>query len=107
MNSILIAKEESVKSKKSLGHALKKTVSWIGGKASDEKLTREEYELTPKDGDLQSRIMLLNGRPLELTDAGDIPNMAPVVVDVNSAISVAPLSIKFIVLPNFNAPGCI
>lgn len=106
MNTILSGKEESNKRKKSLTHDLKKTVSWIGGKASDEELSREEYHLTPKDGDIRSKTMLLNGTPLELTDGGDIPNFAPVLVDVNSAISVAPLSIKFILLPNFSAPGC-
>lgn len=105
MNTILNGKEKSNKRKKSFTHDLKKTVSWIGGKVSEE-LSREEYHVTPKDGDIRSKTILLNGTPLELTDGGDIPNLAPVYVDVNSAISVAPLSIKFILLPNFSAPGC-
>ncbi|CAI9111963.1 OLC1v1012319C1 [Oldenlandia corymbosa var. corymbosa] len=85
---------------------LKKTVAWIGSKTGDENLWREEYHLTPKDGDLQSKIMLLNGEPLQLTNAGGIPSLGPVFVDLNSPMYIEPLSIKFIVLPNFNAPGC-
>ncbi|KAL3528443.1 hypothetical protein ACH5RR_007765 [Cinchona calisaya] len=87
-------------------HHLKKTVSWIGTKAADENLLREEYHLTPKDRDLQSKTMLLNGKPLQLLDGGDIPNLSPAFVDLNSPIYIDPLSIKFIVLPNFSAPGC-
>lgn len=97
--------EETIK-KKSFLHDLKKTVSWVGSKAADEDLFREEYHLTPKDGDLQSKTVLLNGKPLELTDEGGIPTLAPEFVDLKSPIFIDPLSIKFIVLPNFSAPGC-
>lgn len=106
MSSELSAGKETTSRKNKLVHHLKKTISWIGGKTSDEDLYREEYHLTPKDGEIQSKIMLLNGIPLVLTDNGDIPSLAPVHVNINSPLSVDPLSIKFIVLPNFNAPVC-
>ncbi|XP_027125284.1 heparanase-like protein 2 [Coffea arabica] len=97
---------EEKNKKKSFLHNLKKTVSWVGSKAADEDLFREEYHLTPKDGDIQSKTMLLNGKPLKLTDGGGIPTLAPEFVDLNSPVFIDPLSIKFIVLPNFGAPGC-
>ncbi|KAK8993962.1 hypothetical protein V6N11_008173 [Hibiscus sabdariffa] len=87
-------------------HTLKKTFSWVGTKASNEALFREEYHLTPKDGYLQSRTMVLNGIPLEFTDAGNIPSLDPVHVNLKSPISISPLSIAFIVFPNFKAPAC-
>lgn len=105
MNINLRMKNEANK-KTYFTHGLKKTFSWVGSKASDEALSREEYHLTPKDGELRSKIMLLNGALLELTDDGDIPTLDSVHVDVNSPISVAPLSIKFIQFPNFDAPAC-
>jgi len=51
--------------------------------------------------------MLLNGNPLELTNDGNIPALNPVSVPVNSPISVAPLSIAFVVFPNFEARACV
>ncbi|XP_009595353.1 heparanase-like protein 2 isoform X1 [Nicotiana tomentosiformis] len=92
--------------KKSFIHGLKKTFSWVGSKSSDVTLSREEYHLTPLDGNLHSKIMLLNGLPLQLTEDGDIPSLSPVIVNIKSPISVAPLSIKFLVFPNYNSPGC-
>ncbi|KAK4479403.1 hypothetical protein RD792_014916 [Penstemon davidsonii] len=92
---------------KFFSHGLKKSVSWIGNKASDEKLSREEYYLTPDYvGHLQSKIMSLNGQPLQLTARGEIPSLVPVFRDVNSPLNIAPLSIKFVVFPNFHTPGC-
>ncbi|XP_019167021.1 PREDICTED: heparanase-like protein 1 isoform X2 [Ipomoea nil] len=92
--------------KKSFTHRLKETFSWVGSKTVDETLSVEEYHLSPEDGNVKSRTVLLNGTPLQLTESGDIPNMLPALRNVNSAISIAPLSIKFIVFPNLNAPGC-
>ncbi|KAL8465206.1 hypothetical protein ACS0TY_034636 [Phlomoides rotata] len=97
---------QQVTKKRSFAHRLKRTVSWIGNKASDEKLCREEYHLTPKNGDLQSTIMLLNGKPLQLTDRGAVPSLAPLHRYTNSDLNISPFSIKFIVYPNFSAPGC-
>nr|GMD30858.1 heparanase-like protein 2 [Ipomoea batatas] len=92
--------------KKSFTHRLKETFSWVGSKTEDETLLVEEYHLTPEDGNVKSRTVLLNGTPLQLTETGGIPSMLPALRNVNSAISIAPLSIKFIVFPNLNAPGC-
>lgn len=98
-------KEESIH-KSSFVYRLKKTISWVGSKSSDITLSREEYHLTPLDGNLQSRTMLLNGKPLQLTENGNIPSLSPVLVNLKSPISIAPLSIKFIVFPNFRSPVC-
>ncbi|CAN4100391.1 unnamed protein product [Withania somnifera] len=97
---------EKSNNKRSFMHRLKKTISWVGRKSEDITLSREEYHLTPLDGNLQSRTMLLNGKPLLLTENGDIPSLSPVLLNLKSPISVAPLSIKFIVFPNFLSPGC-
>ncbi|KAJ7943376.1 Heparanase-like protein [Quillaja saponaria] len=67
---------------------------------------REEYHLTPKDGDIQSDMLLLNGTPLKLTESLDIPEMKPNVVDSSSPIKVAADSIVFANLRNFKAPAC-
>lgn len=86
---------------------LKETVSFVGLGSLDRQLFREEYHLTPKDGVLQSEITLLNGTPLELTKDGEIPDLKPYLVDVDTHLTVAPLSIKFVVFPNFDAPACV
>ncbi|KAG5148919.1 hypothetical protein JHK82_015800 [Glycine max] len=84
---------------------LKKTFSWVGTKGS-EVTFREEYHLTPKDGYLRSQTMVLNGIPLELTDEGDLPRLDPVPNNLRSPIYMTPLSIAFVVYPNFDAPAC-
>lgn len=86
-------------------HNLKRTVLWVGSKASDGSEMREEYHLTAQDENQFSRTMLLNGDPLELNE-GEIPTLDPVLVPVNSLIYVAPLSIAFVVFPNFEAKAC-
>lgn len=69
--------------------------------------SREEYHLTPQGGDLRSRKMLLNGKPLELTEDGNIPELKPqLIVDSSSPLSIPPLSIAFISFPNFKAQAC-
>ncbi|KAG9439726.1 hypothetical protein H6P81_019891 [Aristolochia fimbriata] len=70
------------------------------------KSQREEYHLTPKDGDIQSTTMLLNGVPLELTQSGDIPELKPALVNPFQPINIAPYSIAFVSLPDFRAPAC-
>ncbi|KAK4430057.1 Heparanase-like protein 2 [Sesamum alatum] len=67
---------------------------------------REEYHLTPKDGNIQSDVVLLNGTPLKLTESSDIPAMDPQVVDAASPITVRPDSIVFATLTGFKAPAC-
>ncbi|KAK9684577.1 hypothetical protein RND81_10G219200 [Saponaria officinalis] len=86
--------------------SFKKTVSWVGRKASDGKLHREEYHLTPKDGSIRSQTVVINGKPLEISEQGDIPSLEPVLNAVNSPLYISPLSIAFIVFPNFDAPTC-
>lgn len=85
---------------------LKKAVSWVGRRALIAFARREEYHLTANDGDYTSQSMLLNGIPLELTENGDIPTMRPKFSPLNLPINVAPLSIAFLVFPNFEAQVC-
>ncbi|KAK6912599.1 Glycoside hydrolase, family 79 [Dillenia turbinata] len=68
--------------------------------------TREEYHLTAKDGDLQSRIMLLNGKELILTPTGEIPSLVPIQASPSDSINVAPYSIVFAHIPGLSAPAC-
>lgn len=67
---------------------------------------REEYHLTPENGNILSDVVLLNGTPLKLTKSLDIPAMNPEVVDASLPISVAPDSIVFATLKGFKAPAC-
>ncbi|KAB1216789.1 Heparanase-like protein 1 [Morella rubra] len=107
MNMNLHANGRKTQRENSFVHSLKKTVSWVGRKASDGPSYREEYHLTPKDGYLRSGIAVLNGIPLKLTDEEEIPTMHPVFNDLNSPLTISPLSIAFVVLPNFDAPACV
>lgn len=67
---------------------------------------REEFHLTPKDGDLHSQTVLLNGNILAVNSAGDIPPFVPVNVNASTPIEVAPHSIVFAHLPNVEVPAC-
>ncbi|CAI9785275.1 unnamed protein product [Fraxinus pennsylvanica] len=73
---------------------------------SDGTKQREEYHLTPKDGNIQSDVVLLNGTPLKLTESSDIPSMNPKLVDASLPITVVPDSIVFATLKGFQAPAC-
>lgn len=107
VHNILNMNLHPIKDKKlSFIQRMKSMFSWIGSKSTNEELAREEYHLTPQGGDLRSKTMLLNGVPLELTKTGDIPYLKPSIVDVNSPLTIAPLTIKFIQFPNFDASGC-
>ncbi|KAM3314975.1 hypothetical protein ACQJBY_033626 [Aegilops geniculata] len=86
---------------------LRRAVSWLGSKPSSESMKRDEYHLTAKDGDHQSRTMLLNGVPLELGEDGiSVPALNPVPAAVDSPVHLAPTSIAFVVLPRFEAKAC-
>ncbi|KAJ0980198.1 hypothetical protein J5N97_008453 [Dioscorea zingiberensis] len=87
-------------------HGLKRSVSWVGRKILDGSAKREEYHLTGKDSNPLSQTVLLNGTPLELNRDGDIPSLHPILVAGDSPVSVAPLSIAFVVFPNFEAHVC-
>ncbi|KAG0460237.1 hypothetical protein HPP92_023365 [Vanilla planifolia] len=67
---------------------------------------REEYHLTPKDGNIQSKVMLLNGEPLMLTTSGDVPQMNPISSNSSAPLRIAPLSIAFARIKDFVAPTC-
>ncbi|RWW00841.1 hypothetical protein GW17_00036164, partial [Ensete ventricosum] len=104
--NVILVEGEGIRKDNSFVHGLKRTFSWVGKKASDESEKREEYHLTGKDDNHLSRTVLLNGTPLELTDDGDIPPLDPVHVPTNSPLDVAPLSVAFVVFPNFEAQAC-
>ncbi|KAJ9555152.1 hypothetical protein OSB04_009766 [Centaurea solstitialis] len=68
--------------------------------------TREEYHLTAKDGKLNSRTVLLNGKELAVNSAGIIPPLEPIQVNISNPIIVAPFSIVFVHIPNIHIPAC-
>ncbi|KAL2228825.1 UNVERIFIED_CONTAM: Heparanase-like protein 3 [Sesamum indicum] len=67
---------------------------------------REEYHLTPADGNIQSRTILLNGKALTVNSSGLIPVLEPVRVNSSEPIMVAPYSIVFVHMPNAAVPAC-
>ncbi|KAL9442208.1 hypothetical protein AB3S75_020674 [Citrus x aurantiifolia] len=67
---------------------------------------REEYHLTPKDGDLHSQTMLLNGNILSVNSIGDIPTLEPLRVKSTQPVSVGPFSIVFVHMPHVILPAC-
>lgn len=67
---------------------------------------REEYHLTPRDGNIRSSVVRLNGTPMVITDSPNIPPMNPKLVDPSLPITVAPSSIVFAILRDFNAHAC-
>lgn len=69
-------------------------------------LSREEYHLSPKDGDLHSQTMLLNGKPLDVTPGGEIPTLDPIKVNSSDPIIVSPFSITFALIPQIDVPAC-
>ncbi|KAK6156544.1 hypothetical protein DH2020_010792 [Rehmannia glutinosa] len=78
----------------------------LNGKALTVGTTREEYHLTPLGGDLQSQTVLLNGKALTIGSSGTIPDLKPVTVASSKPITVAPFSIVFVHLPNVAVPAC-
>lgn len=78
----------------------------IPGLGEAAELTREEYHLTPKDKNLQSQQVLLNGNVLAIDANGDIPKLEPVQVEGTQPIIVGPYSIVFAHIPSFYASAC-
>ncbi|MBA0661548.1 hypothetical protein Goklo_005829 [Gossypium klotzschianum] len=72
----------------------------------DAEIRREEYHLRAKDGNLQSRTMLLNGNILSVDSSGNIPPLEPLYVNSAKPITVEPLSIVFIHLSDVILPAC-
>jgi heparanase 1 len=87
-------------------YTTKGSVQTTSSSNSTDKQMREEYHLTPKDGNIQSDVVLLNGIPLKLTENLDIPELKPIFVSSSSPIIVGPDSIVFVHLKDFNAPAC-
>jgi heparanase 1 len=81
-----------------------KHVKGFGERANG--FTREEYHLTPKDGNIQSQTMLLNNKILDIDSSGNIPKLEPIEVEATQLITVAPYSIVFVHIPYFYAPAC-
>ncbi|KAF0907160.1 hypothetical protein E2562_015681 [Oryza meyeriana var. granulata] len=68
---------------------------------------REEYHLSPRGGDIQSQVVLLNGERLALGPGGQIPELRPAVVaDGCSPLRVAPHGVAFVRFTDFKAPAC-
>ena len=69
--------------------------------------SRSEYHLSAPYQDLHSQTVLLNGSPLKVTLSGDFPSLNPIVKANSSPVSVAPLSIAFVVLQDAQVPICV
>lgn len=67
---------------------------------------REEYHLTPHDGNIHSQIMVLNGNTLTVNSDGDIPSLEPIYVNSSTPIVVAPFSIVFAHIPDAVVTAC-
>ncbi|OIW15133.1 hypothetical protein TanjilG_14132 [Lupinus angustifolius] len=67
---------------------------------------REEYHLTPHDGNIHSQIMFLNGNNLTVNSDGEIPSLQPIYVNSSNPIIVAPFSIVFIHIPDAGVAAC-
>ncbi|KAM0008591.1 putative glycosidase [Helianthus debilis subsp. tardiflorus] len=70
------------------------------------KRTRAEYHLTAKDGNLHSKVMMLNGKELRVNSYGEIPSLRPLYVNSLKPISVHPHSIVFAHIPHFALYAC-
>ncbi|CAA0821074.1 Heparanase-like protein 3 [Striga hermonthica] len=70
------------------------------------KLYREEYHLSPFDGNLQSQTVLLNGEALTVGPSGAIPTLKPVRVASSGPVTIYPHTIVFVHVPNSKVPAC-
>ncbi|KAK1418455.1 hypothetical protein QVD17_27600 [Tagetes erecta] len=68
--------------------------------------TREEYHLTAKDGNLHSKVMMLNKKELRVNSYGEIPSLEPLYVNSSKPITVHPYSIVFAHIPHFALYAC-
>ncbi|GMQ07293.1 hypothetical protein CsSME_00051546 [Camellia sinensis var. sinensis] len=82
-----------------------KPIQLLQGKKKS-RMTREEYHLTAKDGNLHSQVMLLNGNVLTVNSSGHIPPLEPQYVNSLEPITVAPFSILFAHFPNVVLHAC-
>ncbi|KAK3039961.1 hypothetical protein RJ639_027151 [Escallonia herrerae] len=91
---------------RSRGHVHRRKVILLPRCQKRGAITREEYHLTAKDGNLHSQTMLLNGNALVLNSEGDIPPLHPLHVNSSEPITIAPYSIVFSHLPHVVLPAC-
>ncbi|EXB80736.1 Heparanase-like protein 3 [Morus notabilis] len=77
------------------------------GSISSENITREEYHLTAKNGNLESQNVHLNGKILNVDSSGVIPPLDPINKSVSEPITVAPFSIVFALILNIDVPACL
>ncbi|KAK2984141.1 hypothetical protein RJ640_022653 [Escallonia rubra] len=91
---------------RSRGHVHRRKVILLPRRQKRGAITREEYHLTAKDGNLHSQTMLLNGNALVLNSEGDIPPLHPLHVNSSEPITIAPYSIVFSHLPHVVLPAC-
>lgn len=86
----------------------KKSKHLIGHKSKGMVPRRQEFHLTALNGDLHSQTSLLNGIPLEITPSGNLPSLdIPAVRQNSDPVSVAALSIVFVVLQDAQIPICM
>ncbi|EPS66918.1 hypothetical protein M569_07858, partial [Genlisea aurea] len=74
--------------------------------ATENKLMREEYHLSAKDGDLHSQTVILNGEEIHVINSSEIPHLKPKLVEPWDPLTVAPLSIVFAQIPTIKVPAC-
>ncbi|ONK60337.1 uncharacterized protein A4U43_C08F17200 [Asparagus officinalis] len=67
---------------------------------------REVYHLTPKDGNLTSHYVLLNGKLLNVSSTGEIPQISPTITEASAPLRITPSSIVFVKFRNITAPAC-
>lgn len=103
---VLVAKGNGIQTDAVVIRHLKRAVSWVGRRISEATPRRKEYHLTSDGGNYRSKTMLLNGHPLELTESGDLPAMDPILTPLSHPVTVAPLSIVFVIFPNLEAKAC-
>ncbi|KAI3687703.1 hypothetical protein L1987_81405 [Smallanthus sonchifolius] len=75
-------------------------------KFGNTEFIRQEYHLTAKDGNLNSHILLLNGKELTVNSTGIIPSLDPIKVSLSEPITVAPYSIVFVHIPGIHIQAC-
>lgn len=70
-------------------------------------IQREEYHLTPENGDIHSQSVRLNGEVISVDSFGIIPELHPVRVNVKFPIIVAPFSVVFVHIPTLKLQACM
>jgi heparanase len=69
--------------------------------------TRDEFHFTAPNSDITSPNINLNGNTLYLQPGNELPAFVPVQASSDDAVTLAPLSVAYIVLAGVNAPGCL